>query len=53
MLYFFGGFDIIKFIKMVVPGDKLKLEVIIIKKKGPIGVGEGIATVNRKASCQR
>ena len=39
--------------KWVVPGDKLKLEVKIIKKKGPIGVGEGIATVNRKTSCQR
>ena len=49
----FGGIDKMKFKKMVVPGDKLKLEVKIIKKKGPIGVGEGIATVNRKASCQR
>ena len=35
-----------KFKKMVTPGDRLKLEVRIIKKKGPIGVGEGIATVN-------
>ena len=41
----FGGIDKMKFKKMVVPGDKLKLEVKIIKKKGPIGVGEGIATV--------
>ena len=49
----FGGIDKMKFKKMVVPGDKLKLEVKIIKKKGPIGVGEGIATVNRKTSCQR
>jgi len=49
----FGGIDKMKFKKMVVPGDKLKLEVKIIKKKGPIGVGEGTATVNRKASCQR
>ena len=42
----FGGIDKMKFKKMVVPGDRLKLEVKIIKKKGPIGVGEGIATVN-------
>ena len=41
----FGGIDKMKFKKMVVPGDKLKLEVKIIKKKGPIGVGEAIATV--------
>ena len=42
----FGGIDKMKFKKMVTPGDRLKLEVRIIKKKGPIGVGEGSATVN-------
>ena len=42
----FGGIDKMKFKKMVVPGDKLKLEVKIIKQKGLIGVGEGIATVD-------
>ncbi len=42
----FGGIDKMKFKKMVVPGDTLKLEVKIIKRKGPIGVGEAIATVN-------
>ena len=42
----FGGIDKMKFKKMVTPGDRLKLEVRIIKKKGPIGVGEGITTVN-------
>ncbi len=44
----FGEIDKMKFKKMVVPGDKLKLEVKIIKKKGPIGVGEAIATVEDK-----
>lgn len=44
----FGGIDKMKFKKMVLPGDKLKLEVKIIKKKGPIGVGEAIATVEGK-----
>ena len=42
----FGGIDKMKFKKMVVPGDKLKLEVKIIKRKGPIGVGEVLATVD-------
>lgn len=42
----FGGIEKMKFKKQVVPGDKLKLEVKIIKRKGPIGVGEAIATVN-------
>lgn len=44
----FGGIDKMKFKKQVIPGDRLKLEVKIIKKKGPIGVGEGIATVDGK-----
>lgn len=44
----FGGIDKMKFKKQVVPGDTLKLEVKIIKRKGPIGIGEGIATVDGK-----
>ena len=48
----FGGIDKMKFKKMVVPGDKLKLEVKIIKRKGPIGVGEAIATVDGKVAAK-
>lgn len=44
----FGGIDKLRFKKMVVPGDKLKLEVKIIKRKGPIGIGEAVATVDGK-----
>ena len=44
----FGGIDKLRFKKSVLPGDVLKLEVKIIKKKGPIGVGEAIASVNGK-----
>ena len=44
----FGGIDKIRFKKQVVPGDILKLEVKIIKRKGPIGIGEAIATVDGK-----
>ena len=44
----FGGIDKLRFKKPVVPGDVLKLEVKIIKKKGPIGVGEAIASVEGK-----
>lgn len=44
----FGGINKMKFKKMVVPGDTLKLEVKIIKQKGPIGIGEAIATVDDK-----
>lgn len=48
----FGGIDKMKFKKMVVPGDTLKLEVKIIKRKGPIGVGEAIATVDGKIAAK-
>lgn len=48
----FGGIDKLKFKKQVVPGDRLKLEVKIIKRKGPIGVGEAIATVDGKIAVK-
>lgn len=44
----FAGIEKMKFKKMVIPGDRLKLEVKIIKRKGPIGIGEAIATVGEK-----
>lgn len=48
----FGGIDKMKFKKMVVPGDRLKLEVRIIKRKGPVGVGEAIASVDGKIAAK-
>ena len=48
----FGGINNLKFKKQVVPGDRLKLEVKIIKKKGPIGIGEALATVNGKVAVK-
>lgn len=44
----FAGIDKMRFKKQVVPGDVLKLEVKIIKQKGPIGVGEALATCDGK-----
>ena len=32
----------------IVPGDKVRLETKIIKQKGPVGVGEAIASVDGK-----
>ena len=48
----FGGIDKMRFKKQVIPGDKLKLEVKIIKKKGPIGIGEAVASVNGKIAAK-
>ena len=50
-LAYFAGINKAKFRKKVVPGDVLRLEVEIIKTKGPIGIGRAIATVDgRKAA---
>lgn len=43
---YFGVIDKCKFKGKVVPGDKLRLETRIIKRKGPVGVGEAIASVD-------
>lgn len=48
----FGGIDKLRFKRPVVPGDVLKLEVKIIKRKGPIGIGEAIATVNGEVAAK-
>ena len=41
---FFGSINNAKFKQMGLPGDRLKLECEIIKRKGPIGVGKAVAT---------
>ena len=43
---YFGAIDKCKFKGKVVPGDKLRLQTRIIKRKGPVGVGEAIASVD-------
>ncbi len=48
----FGGIDKMRFKRQVVPGDRLRLEVKIIKRKGPIGIGEAIATVNGEVAAK-
>lgn len=48
---YFGGINSAKFKQKVVPGDILKLECEIIRRKGPIGIGSAKATVNGKVTC--
>ncbi len=45
---YFGGINKCKFKGKIVPGDKVKLETKIIRKKGPMGIGEAIASVDGK-----
>ncbi|MFR5264392.1 3-hydroxyacyl-ACP dehydratase FabZ [Clostridium sp.] len=47
----FAGINKARFKKQVIPGDVLKLEVEIIKLKGPVGIGKGTATVDGKIAC--
>jgi 3-hydroxyacyl-[acyl-carrier-protein] dehydratase len=49
---YFTGIDKAKFRKKVVPGDVLRLEVEMIKRKGPIGIGKAIAYVDDKKAAE-
>lgn len=48
---YFGGINSAKFKRKVVPGDRLDLEVTLIKQKGPVGVAKGVASVDGKTAC--
>ena len=45
---YFGGINKCKFKGKIVPGDKVRLETKIIRRKGPVGVGEAVASVDGK-----
>ena len=47
----FGGLDKVRFKEPVRPGDTLELSVEIIKRRGPIGIGKGVAYVNGKKAA--
>ena len=49
---YFAGIDKCKFKHKVIPGDTLRLEVKIIKQRGPIGYGEATATVDGKVAVK-
>lgn len=45
-LALFGGIKKARFRRQVIPGDVLELSCEIISRKGPIGIGSAVATVN-------
>ena len=47
---FFGGIKNARFRKQVVPGDVLELSCEIISRRGPVGIGKAIATVDGKVA---
>ena len=48
----FAGIDKCKFKKAIVPGDTVRLETKITAVRGPVGIGEGIATIDGKVAVQ-
>ncbi len=48
---YFAGIDKARFRRKVVPGDVLRLETVIVKAKGPIGVGRAVATVDGETAA--
>ena len=45
---YFGGIKSARFKGKVTPGDVVTLECHITRRKGPVGIGEGVATVDGK-----
>lgn len=51
-IVYFGGIDKLRFKQKVIPGDVLRLEVELIKRRGPIGIAKAVATVDGKVAVQ-
>ncbi len=51
-LAMFTGIDKCRFKRQVKPGDTMKLDVEIVKVKGPVGRGKAVATVDDKVVCE-
>jgi len=51
-LALFAGIDGARFRRQVVPGDQLLLEVEILKIRGPIGKGRGVARVDGQLAAE-
>ena len=48
---YFGGVKNARFKKKVTPGDVLELQCTLVKRRGPVGIGEATATVNGEVVC--
>lgn len=51
-LALFAGIDNCRFKRQVRPGDQLVLEVEILRLKGPVGKGKGVAKVDGEIACE-
>ena len=51
-IVYFGGINKARFKRKVIPGDCLKLEIEIIKKKGLFGLGRALASVSGQLAVE-
>ncbi len=49
---YFAGIDKAKFRQKVLPGDVLMLETVIVRAKGPVGVGRAVARVDDRVVAE-
>ena len=49
---FFAGIKEARFRTQVRPGDRLELSCTLVKEKGPVGIGEAVATVDGKVAAR-
>ena len=49
---YFGGINKCKFRRKVAPGDKLRLKTKIIRRKGPVGIGSAVASVDGEVAVE-
>jgi 3-hydroxyacyl-[acyl-carrier-protein] dehydratase len=48
----FAGIDEVRFKRVVVPGDTLRLEITMEKLGSRFGKGRGVASVNGEVACE-
>ena len=51
-LAFFGGIKDARFRRQVRPGDVVELSCTLIRAKGPVGIGEAVATVEGELAAK-
>lgn len=48
---YFGGVKNARFKKKVTPGDRMEMICTLVKRRGPVGIGEATATVDGEVVC--
>ena len=48
---YFGGVKNARFKKKVIPGDRMEMTCTLVKRRGPVGIGEATATVDGEVVC--